>query len=422
MSKTYTGNAQAIAQVDSFEPGGVIDIGDTFTLTINGKFVRHTAVTGAVMVPDIIAGMIVAATAGTAPAEFADILWTDGTTVLLGTAATPGQPFTCTSTSGGATFMRAVVTVSNGPNDAGLAANWLGGVAPVSTDDLILDGLISNADILYGLSHAAIVLASLIVRNGYSGNVGLPEQNEAGGYQEYRDKYLKYAFASSAIVQIECQSQRFKFDFANSVVLIQVNDTGSPSEDGFGACTFIGQTGANTLEVNKGDVACAVATGTTTGVGALAVGFVTSPQSDATVTLGIGCALGTITMKGGTLHQQALGAPLTSLAIIGPATAYLATYSVITCTNYGGSIFWTGQLTGGGAALMGSYLGGDGSLLDTSFDTSSRTITSSAMYRGAVINDPNKTITWTNSTTTVDMRMSDLASSDFGKNFNFKIT
>jgi hypothetical protein len=285
----------------------------------------------------------------------------------------------------------------------------------------VLDGLVSNADILYGLNQVAVVLASMTVRNGYSGNVGLPEQN-AAGYPEYRAKYLKYAFASSSIVQIECQSQRFKFDFGNSLVLIQVNDTGNPSEDGFGACTFIGMSGANTLEVNKGSVATAVSTGTTTGVGTLTVGFIDSPASDATVTLGIGTALGTINMKGGTLYQNSPGAALTTLSIVGPATAYMSTYSIGTCTNYGGSVFWTGQLTGGLPAVIGAYTGGDGSLLDTSHDISPRTVTASAMYRGAVINDPNKTVTWTNSTTTIDLRMSDLASSDFGKNFNFKVT
>ena len=414
--RTLTGNAPTVAQVVTITPSAPA-VGETFIYTISNKVLTYTApATPTPTVATVCAGIKAMLSASTSPAEFADVTWADNTTTVTGTAKVAGKPFTV-SKSGTGTHTLTTTTTSSGPNDASLGTNW-GGTAPTAGDDVVLDGLVSNANLLYNLDQSAVGnLASFKTRNKYSGRVGLNEVNTAG-YAEYRAKYLKYAFASGSEIDIDCDSQQFKLDFSASVVNIHVANTGtSGSETGFPALALTGAVSGSTLEANKGNIGTTVTTGLSMALNTVTIGYVTSPQSDVNIVFGDGTGLATINAKGGTFSIPSAPTALNTVSIVGPVTAYIASNSITTSlTNYGGTVYWMGTGT------LAAYTGGFGSVLDTSHDTSARTITTAALYRGARINDPFKTISWTNSITTIDLRMSDLASSDFGKNFNFKVT
>lgn len=93
MSKRiWRGDSEAIAQEVKVTPGNV-EIGDIFTLTINGKAVTYEA--AAATVADVTAGLVAAWNASTIP-EIAEVEAVDFETHLTLTAKTAGVPFTVT--------------------------------------------------------------------------------------------------------------------------------------------------------------------------------------------------------------------------------------------------------------------------------------------------------------------------------------
>ena len=162
------------AQVDLATPGGTIEIGDVFNLTLTGEngdtdVVTYTA--AATTVKDVCDGLTAAAIAA---ALDTDNLWTnvavtDDDTACTITAVTAGIPFhltiETTEAGGGAadaqTFVQSSSVLNVGPNDYGTAENWDVKKVPVSTDSVIIPD--SDYSILYGLEQSAVLLASFVV-------------------------------------------------------------------------------------------------------------------------------------------------------------------------------------------------------------------------------------------------------------------
>ena len=111
-NKDWRGDAVERAQVSRITPSDV-EVGDTFTVTINGKSVTVTAT--AATVANVVALLVAALAASTIP-EFLEVTATaDGTTSVLLTAATPGIPFTVSvSASNGGVGGVTVTTTNNG--------------------------------------------------------------------------------------------------------------------------------------------------------------------------------------------------------------------------------------------------------------------------------------------------------------------
>lgn len=127
----WVGGAAAFSQNTYITPASVAT-GNVYQLTMNGKSVQYVAI-GGDTVALVIAGLVVAATASTAPPEFTEVTWTSQTTYLLATALTPGVPFTVTATAFGGT---ATITVQNGlatPVASGLSASGSGGTLTNAT-------------------------------------------------------------------------------------------------------------------------------------------------------------------------------------------------------------------------------------------------------------------------------------------------
>jgi hypothetical protein len=152
----WLGNAAAVAQVDTFTPGGTIESGDVFILTVAGERGETTAITfiaTATTVANVAAGLMAAWNASTNPL-CTGITATGGVTAVVLTADTAGVPFyvvgTTTETGGGAaddqTFVKTATTANSGPYDYNTLANWWNLTAGIAATYLPGD---SAADTVY---------------------------------------------------------------------------------------------------------------------------------------------------------------------------------------------------------------------------------------------------------------------------------
>jgi len=166
--------AAAVAQVDTFTPGGTIEIGDVFILTVtgeNGDTAVVSFVATATTAANVAAGLVAAWNASTH--YLCTTITASGTVTVILTADTAGVPFsvvgTTTETGGGAaddqTFVRVATTANVGSSDFNTLTNWVdaNGVPAtnlpgVDAGDVVYiegDGT-TNPTILYGLNQSAI--------------------------------------------------------------------------------------------------------------------------------------------------------------------------------------------------------------------------------------------------------------------------
>lgn len=172
----WRGDAQAVAQVDHFTPANV-EIGDVFTITINGKDVSFTAT--AATVANVVAGLVAAIGQydSTIP-EFAKVSASSGTdsdgnvTHLVLTGPTTGEPFTATaSTSDSGTFGVTVTTIEAGSaavNEKQLVD--FRGTPTGGTFTITFDGQ-TTGNIAYNANAATVQTALEALSNIASGDV-----------------------------------------------------------------------------------------------------------------------------------------------------------------------------------------------------------------------------------------------------------
>ena len=118
-----TTDATLVAQVDTFTPGGTIEIGDIFTLTLTATDATTHAVSytaAAATAADVAAGLVAAWNAS--DDEYISRITASGTVTVILTADNPGEAFsvagTTTESDGAAadaqTFTRAATTANAG--------------------------------------------------------------------------------------------------------------------------------------------------------------------------------------------------------------------------------------------------------------------------------------------------------------------
>lgn len=187
-NKFWRGGAAAVAQVSTITIGGTIAPGDKFLVTINKKSVTFTATT--TTISHVVAGLVDALNADTAPAEHGELTWVGSSPTIVGTADVAGVPHTITVSETGAasTISIATTTAATGPNFEDNDANWADGSAPSTDDYLIFDS--GDVDVLYGWIDPGVSdpFAARRIMSGYGGNIGLPAVN-ALGYPEYRQRW-----------------------------------------------------------------------------------------------------------------------------------------------------------------------------------------------------------------------------------------
>lgn len=391
----WRGDAAPVAQVTAWLFGGTWETTDVINCVIGNKTV--SVVAGSTTISTIVDTIVTALNASTIN-EFEEITWSRSSNSLVGTADTAGLPFTCTltttETGGGAADAQTIdgaassagvdSTACSGPNFWSLATNWDTGAVPVNSDDVYIEG---TSDILYGLAQTAVTLTSLNILSTFTGKIGSPLINEAGGYYEYRATYLAIKATSFQMpAGSGAGSGRLKIDFSSAQMTGAVNQTGTPLESGLESLLIKGTHASNALEVNKGSVGIAVFPGETAVIATLRQGYTSNIAGDTQVRCGSGVTLTTINQSGGTLETNS---NITTVNKTG-GTMTIVSGTVTTLNNYSGTVYYisTGTCTT-------AVIGGEGTL-DFSRDMSDRTFTTTTIIAGGRINDPFDTVAWTN--------------------------
>lgn len=408
-TRTHRGGAVAIKQVTTVSVADTWATSDTATLTINGRDLTVTI--GSSVTTTDVATLLKEAVNSSIPSdpnasisptdkargisEFSDIEATSSAAVLSLTAKTAGIPFTVSVsevTVGDGTLGAPVeATAATGPFHWDNADNWGEGNVPIDGDDVVFDGHSGKAK--YGIDQNGVTPASIDIREGYQGEIGLPEMNtDTTGfeYPEYRQTELKIgdsADATNMAVTVDSSnSGPIRFDFNTGQVTLDVHNTGPAQDDGTPNVTLKGSHAANAVNVNRGSVGIAYLPGDAATVATLQVGFVENPAGDATVVVGTGVTLTTVNQSGGVMQTDSAATTLsqtngdstllsgahTTLNIDGGACHYRST-GTITTANVGG--------------------GGE---LDFTRDQRARIVSNCIIYAGATIRDPQKTVVWSN--------------------------
>ncbi len=383
----WRGDAVPVAQVSTATITGD-DATTTYKITINGKVV---SVLGTGSGVNATASALKAALASSTIPEFQEVTWTVSTATITGTAATPGVPFTATSSvSGGAGTIGAVsTTAGQGPNDWSVAANWSTGVIPANGDDVYIQN--STSPILYGLAQSGVALNSINGDSTFTGTGGLPRYNP-NGYLEYRPTYLAIG-ASTANLGTNpgagAGSGRFKIDFGSGATVVNVFGTGSPADPGLPALIIKG-TNITSLNCQSGSIGVAIEAGNVSTITTVRIGWISSQATDVNLTLGAGCTLTTIDQEGGFLT---LNSTVATLINFGGTASVFGSGTITTLdVEEGGTVnYWS-------SGTITTATGGYGSTLNFDGDRRTKIVTNMTLY--GTLNDRAHVVTHTNPVST----------------------
>ena len=392
MTTTYwSPNSITTAQVDTVTITAVA-VGGTLTFTINGKSLTYTCITGDTTSTAATA-LQALLSASTIPPEFTEITFTVASAVITCTAATPGTPFTMTTSSGGGATLSQVHTTANAsPSDVGLAANWnRGGSAalPQATDDVIIAN--SAVPLLWNLTALAAIRFGTFRRwQTFTGTIGLPENNPLG-YIEYRPTYFQFKGPNGGNLVMTLGEMtgsgpsRERYDLQDQQYTCTVLASGSAADNY--AVRIKGSSSSSIVNVLNTSVGVAMLPGETAslasavvdGGGTLALGSGVTIAGAVTgygSTIFLGCAPGSVACYNSTrLTVGSTGLTYASiLADNGSSVSYISNSTVTTLTLSRGSTF------------------------DRSGDVRAMTITNSTIDADCQVNDPNNTITYANAT------------------------
>lgn len=381
----WRGDAPTVPQVDTVTFAAISDT-DYTTFAINGKSVVVTATASTTTQETYAALCVTTLEASTIP-EFAELTFTSSASGLFVTGASDGRPFTMTATGTNMTATRTTTTTASSPNDAGLAANWVGGALPVNSDIVIFEN--STVDCLWNLSAlSAVTLAQLRIKQSYTGSIGLPLLTETG-YYEYRTRELTI---SSTLVYIGegdgAGSGRIFLNLGSAATTVSVYDTGSAEDSAVGALVLRGTNAANILRVARGDVGVAMLRATDTATLATTeISYIDDQDGDSRVRLGSGCTLTTVEVYGGDVD---IYADFTTLVQEGGLVKCHEGVSPSTSIDV---LDGTCQYRSSGTLAQG-YVS-DGGVLEF-WGLATRTVTNLTIYAGATVRDRFKTVTFTN--------------------------
>jgi len=367
-----------VAQVDHLTPGGTIEVGDKFLVTMRGEdglssTISYSA-TGTT-VQSVCEGLVTLLNSSTDPL-FAAVTWTEDGSKIIGTARVAGVPFYCsvstTESNGSAadaqTFSRSASVENSGPNDFNTPLNWLGGSAPNAAEDSAIYEY-GSVDCLYGLyGHS---LASIEIRQSYTGNIGLADTplDTGASHCVIGQHFGSGTPAGSGRINVKVS------DGAN----VTVYATGSVSTDANRPpCRITGTTIAS-LTMYGGTVGVAISVADESSVVA------TVNQVGGTLILGPGADVGDITKSGGTLYVHKCD----SIVNIGGTTVYNGSETLVSLKVLGGEVTTWGTHATTAAEVMAGAL----------YSNTTGTITTLNLYGGTVDftqSNAARTVTTTN--------------------------
>lgn len=311
-TKYWVGGATAVTQVDTLTPGGTIEAGDIFIISINdegnasqtlsvaatGTSVNQTCV-------DIVTAFNASILTNFTPITAGYVGSPGSYTAVTLTADTSGVPFYCTVSTteaggGGAdaqTFTIAHTTANAGPYDFNTAANWSDGIVPLDTDTLYFED--NSYSVFYGLIQAT-TLAALHIRQSYTGSIGT-----ANHYLAF-DGVTAWTIGEHYGVGTMSGSTRIKINFGSAAWTGKIYNSASSSADtGLPPIQILGTDNTSDLYVYKGSVgvACNGSTEAST-IDSLYTYWVSDPDNDVTVVLGKGVTLDQAFQSGGTVYYN----------------------------------------------------------------------------------------------------------------------
>jgi len=381
-TRIFVGDATAVAQVNTVTVDS-FDVNTTYTFTINGKTVSVAGITD---VAATAAALEVAFNASTIP-EFAEItaLDDDVDTITL-TADTAGKPFTVTLTVAGGTGAvtdNGVQTANDGP-EVWSVANFKDETGdrsvaiPGAGDVVILED--HSGDILYSLDQSgAGTWTSLLIRAGFTGKIGLRQQDTSGvAYDEYRPRYLAADFGLVDIGEGAGDgSSKIRLEGVGTVSSFIVHRTSS-SEDSFAAIEVDGAGQTFTIvSILAGSVDFArddATTGAT--IGTLVA------DTTANVRVDENCSVTTVSVQGGTIQTDVA---LTTLTIEQGIVTHTGG-NIGTANVKGGSLLFANEAS----VTVTAVAMGTGGVLDTLDASAAITLTNIALAPGEQINDPDQ--------------------------------
>ena len=192
----------------------------TYTVTTNGNDATYFSA-AAETLATICSGIVAAVQGADAP-EWEDMTpATNGTTVTM-TAAEVGEDFTISVsfTGTGSNLTSNVTTTNKSRGDWSDTANWQGNVVPINGDDVIIEK--TDVSIDTGLNQAGVTLASLTIRDTFTGDLGRPDTNPKG-YLEYRDAKLLLAGATILRIDHGAADSAGRFDHGRHVLAATIN-------------------------------------------------------------------------------------------------------------------------------------------------------------------------------------------------------
>lgn len=411
--------AGEVSQVTTLTLSGTGSGSGNLPVTINGKSVTVAVTNSATAAA--LAATLANALQGCQWPEFLEMNWTyPGTgAVITGTAQTPGVPVVIDAgtTVQGVTLTVATPTAATGPNDVNNAANWSLGAVPVDTDDIVFSG--TDASALYNLSAlSGVAPNSIVIDASFTGAIGLPRINSSGNgdYVEYRPRVLLFDGDPPVTVGQGAGngSGRIYLSVGTGTCTVNVFKTGTRLDSSVPAFNLVNTGGAsNVLNVSGGDVGVAAESGQTASLDTLRLprGESIVNGSVPSVEIGSGCAIETVDQDGGNVVCH--GTVTTSLGITSGYWEHWGTLpAAITCE--GGTV----SLRGTGTVTTATFRGSE-SRCECAADPRPRTFTDHSFTGGAVLNDPNKSVTFTNAGT---WDAASLARSNLGSRFTLTRT
>ena len=393
-TRTFSGAATPIAQVNTYTFSGTWVIGDLITFTYGSASWTYTIASATIAT--FLAAMNTAYNALSSlafPQFAAENISANptGSTITL-TALAAGRPFTCTiSTNSAAGLINGTTsttgtatTTSSGPNDYGVSTNWTPVGVPTTGDTVDLTN--TSLDILYSLDQHTVTLANLIIDSTFTGKLGLADNNPSG-YTEYRPAYLQTGATLCTIgAGSGANSERIKVDFytiQTTCTIISTN-TSVFDPDVTAPVLLKGSNSSNSLSITQGVVNSAMTLTT------LNVSYHSVVSSD--VILQQTGTVGTLFQTGGTINVSGNTTTCTMLAGASTlsGTATCTTLKVLTALNTPLTFYWASS----GTITTGTFSAG--ATLNANQNLVSRTMTNCNLEAGAAITDPAITITFTN--------------------------
>lgn len=397
--RRWAGGAPFVAGVQTWAFAGTWEANDIISITVGTK--TKTFVAGSTVVATVVASLVTAWNAldpDNYP-EFAELTASASTTTFILTCDTAGLSFVVTispfesdgTTPGDAQTIEGANTPATGtvstavssPHHWSIAANWMEGAVPVSTDDVDING---GPSIKHGIDQNAVTLASLRIGPGFpsTSEIGLPTQtnptNPAAGYPEYRDTRLKIG---ATLLVIDTTSQRVRLNLDTDQTTATVDGTGRPRNTLERALDVIGVHASSIVRVNKGNVAFATKAGEAATFGTIAVSYKSSQNGDADVWVGRGVTLTNLEQSGG---QVLLECAVTTVTKTGGTLTRVGTGAVTTLHNRAGDVFDSGTGTITTLNQLANY---------TRQGLAALTVTTTNLYKGSITGDPFAKIVWT---------------------------